>query len=139
MNISEKIGNSHFFIYYANLVTLEIWISFLPYDYTYEPENIYICSGEDNCSNFVIRVNTCLMPCRWQVRNTRSVNVECTGVNKKSIQTRMFFKMSVKIHSSLSFKKHLSVLLYFVFQRNDVTSSDVRYIPLVPQCVLKGF
>ena len=40
-------------IYYASAVTLEIWISFLPYDYTYEPENIYICSGEDSCSNFV--------------------------------------------------------------------------------------
>jgi len=46
LNISEKIGNSHFFIYYANGVTLEIWISFLPCGYTYEPEKIYICSGD---------------------------------------------------------------------------------------------
>ena len=70
-------------------------------------------------------------------KHTRSVNVECTGVNKKIIQTRMFFKMSVRIHSSLSFNEHLSFLLYFLFQRNDVTFSDVRYTPLVPHCILK--
>ena len=49
----KRIGNSHFFIYYANAVVLEIWISFLHYDYTYEPENIDIGSGEHNFSNVI--------------------------------------------------------------------------------------